>query len=399
MTDATANLPDRPPPPPPAPKPRSYLASVVFRTLGRVGALLGFAWLMVVTVFAIFAPLLASSHPLYLETVDGRRFSPWLQHLTAADVILPIAALGAALVSVLARRRPFRLRLGLTAAWIGIVTAAGLALVRPPEVVVYDRWREMDRRGEVVRAVLTPIPYSAGDRMRDMPERKLTPPGTDHWLGTTLNNADQLSRLIHASRLAMSIGFIATGIALCIGVSLGALMGYFSRAVDLLGMRLVEVFEAIPSLYLLLAFVAFFGRNLYLMMVIIGLVSWTGYTRFTRAEFLKLRAMDYVTATRALGLPLWSTLFRHMLPNGLAPVLVTASFGVASAILAESFLSFIGLGVVDEPSWGQLLSQAISAGGGFIWWIAIFPGLMIFLTVFAFNLIGESLRDAIDPNV
>jgi peptide/nickel transport system permease protein len=133
--------------------------------------------------------------------------------------------------------------------------------------------------------------------------------------------------------------------------------------------------------------------------VIIGLTSWSGYARFVRAEFLRLRNQDFVHAAVASGLPLWSVLFRHMLPNGLAPVLVSASFGVASAILSESVLSFLGLGLVDEPSWGDLLSQATGQGGAFTWWLAIFPGAAIFLTVFSYNLIGEALRDALDPKL
>jgi peptide/nickel transport system permease protein len=161
-------------------------------------------------------------------------------------------------------------------------------------------------------------------------------------------------------------------------------------------MRLVEIFEAVPTLFLLLTLVAFFGRSLYLMMVIIGITSWSGYARFIRAEFLKLRSQEFVQAAIACGLPLRSILFRHMLPNGIAPILVSASFGVASAILAEATLSFLGLGPVDDPSWGQMLNQAVQSST-FNWWMAVFPGGAIFLTVFAYNLIGEALRDAIDP--
>jgi peptide/nickel transport system permease protein len=132
-------------------------------------------------------------------------------------------------------------------------------------------------------------------------------------------------------------------------------------------------------------------------MVVIGLTSWVGYAVFIRAEFLKLRQQDFVQAALACGLPLRSILFRHMLPNGVSPVLVSASFGVASAILTESTLSFLGLGLVEEPSWGQMLNQALQ--GGFYWWIALYPGLAIFLTVLGYNLIGESMRDAIDPHL
>jgi peptide/nickel transport system permease protein len=137
---------------------------------------------------------------------------------------------------------------------------------------------------------------------------------------------------------------------------------------------------------------------LYVIMVILGITGWVGYARFTRAEFLKLRQQDFVQAAIATGLPLRSVLFKHMLPNGVAPVLVEASFGIAGAILTEAGLSFLGLGLVDEPSWGQMLSEAIGSAGSFKWWMAVFPGTAIFLTVFAYNLVGEALRDAIDPH-
>jgi peptide/nickel transport system permease protein len=380
----------------PAPSRRSWLGGLAYRTLGRAGAQAGVVWLMIVGFAAVFAPFLANSHPLLMRMSDGSLTSPLFKHLTATDVALPILTLGAVLL-FFPRRWPGWLRFSAYGALTLVTVSVCWAVIDPPKVVVYDRYRTMQVGGQVLWSLHVPVPYSASDRMRDMPERKLQPPGNEHWLGTTINNSDLLSRMIHACRIAMAVGFIATGIAVVLGVIIGGLMGYFSRWVDLLGMRLVEIFEAIPSLYLLLTFVAFFPRNLYLMMAIIGLVSWTGYARFTRAEFLKLRQQDYVLAARALGLPLWSILFRHLLPNGIAPVLVTASFGIASAILAESFLSFIGLGLIDEPSWGQLLSQAVGSSGGFVWWIAVFPGLAIFLTVFAYNLLGEALRDALDP--
>jgi peptide/nickel transport system permease protein len=219
-------------------------------------------------------------------------------------------------------------------------------------------------------------------------------------MGTNTLGADILSHMIHACRIAMAIGVISTGLSMVIGVIIGGLMGYFSGIVDLLGSRLVEIFSAIPTIYLLLTFIAAFPeyRSIYLIMAIIGLTSWTGDARFVRAEFLKLRKQDFVHAAIAAGLPLRSVLFRHLLPNALAPLLVSASFGVAGAILAESTLSFLGLGIpIGDASWGQLLNEAISAGGGFNWWLATFPGVAIFFTVFAYNMIGEAVRDALDP--
>jgi peptide/nickel transport system permease protein len=205
--------------------------------------------------------------------------------------------------------------------------------------------------------------------------------------------------MIHACRIALSIGVVSTGISVIIGVTIGGLMGYFAGRLDLFGMRLIEIFEAIPTLFLLITFVAFFGRNLYLIMAIIGITGWTDEARFIRAEFLRLRKQDFVHAAVASGLPLRSILFRHLLPNGISPILVTTSFGIASAILYESVLSFLGIGLVEEPSWGQMLNQARGVGGSFVWWIALYPGLAIFLTVFTYNLLGEALRDALDPKL
>ena len=153
-------------------------------------------------------------------------------------------------------------------------------------------------------------------------------------------------------------------------------------------MRLIEIFEAIPTLFLLIIFIAFFARNIYLMMAIIGLTGWTGDARFIRAEFLSLRNSDFVQAAIAAGLPLWLDPFRHMLPNGIAPVLVTRA-SASRRDPARSDAELPGPRLVDEPSWGQLLNQARAGGAGFVWWIAMFPGLAIFLTVFAYNLIGE----------
>lgn len=218
-------------------------------------------------------------------------------------------------------------------------------------------------------------------------------------LGTDSNGVDVLSQLIWACRLSLSVGFVSTGIALLIGVTVGALMGYFGGWVDLVLFRIVEIFMSIPVLFLLIVAAAVLPRNTYVMMAIIGCVSWTGAARFTRAEFLKLRGQDFVQSCRAVGLPLPSILFRHMLPNGVTPVLVDASFAIAAAILAEATLSFLGLGPDNQASWGKLLAGATASTGTFIWWLAIFPGFVIFLSVLSYNTLGGSLRDAIDPKL
>lgn len=218
-------------------------------------------------------------------------------------------------------------------------------------------------------------------------------------LGTDSLGQDVLSQMLHACRLSISIGLISTLIAVTIGVTVGALMGYFGGWVDLLLYRVVEIFMSIPVLFLLIVAAAVLPRNTYVMMVIIGCVTWTGAARFVRAEFYKLRNQDFVQSARAVGLPLRSILFKHMLPNGVTPVLVESSFAVAAAILAEATLSFLGLGPANQASWGRLLSDATNQVGAFVWWLAIFPGLAIFLTVLSYNLIGEAFRDAIDPKL
>jgi peptide/nickel transport system permease protein len=383
---------------PPA-RARSYSAQVAREVFTRWGARLGLAWILVLVAIAVFAPFLASSHPLLLSE-QGQVSSPVLAHLNAADLTI-LAGFLAALATAF-WRPPLRRRLGLV---LGVLVASGTlsyAFVTPPALVVYEQYREAEAAGAYDWLVRAPIPYSPKDYLRDFGDTGLEAPLAEgerrHWLGTEENGSDVLARMIHASRIALGIGFIATGIALLIGVIIGGLMGYFSGIVDMIGMRLVEIFEAIPTLFLLLTFVAFFGRSLYMMMIIIGITSWSGYARYVRAEFLKLREQEYVQAAVACSLPLRSILFRHMLPNGAAPILVAASFGVASAILAEATLSFLGLGLVDDPSWGQMLNQAVQSST-FNWWMAAFPGGAIFLTVFAYNLVGESLRDALDPHL
>jgi ABC-type dipeptide/oligopeptide/nickel transport system permease subunit len=224
-------------------------------------------------------------------------------------------------------------------------------------------------------------------------------PGPQYMLGTDSGGRDMLSQLLHACRLSISIGLVSTTIAVVIGVTVGALMGYFGGWVDMLLYRVVEIFMAIPLLFLLIVAAAVLPRNTYVMMAIIGCVTWTGSARFIRAEFYKLRNQDFVQSARSVGLPLRSVLFKHMLPNGVTPVLVDASFAIAAAILAEAVLSYLGLGDPSQASWGRLLSDANNQVGKFMWWLAIFPGFAIFLTVLSYNLIGEALRDAIDPKL
>lgn len=382
----------------------SLSALILRKTLAGPGVKFALFWIATLVFCAVFAPFLANSMPLIMSKAGQISF-PVLTYLSTEDLAVLAAFFTILLLWWLPLKLKFRVNLALLAAVLAGVVVLANVYLKPPQLVIYDDFRSANYT-EVDWRIMPPIPYAPQDYLRDYGDTGLEPPLANkaaddkrlHLMGTEENGADVLSRMIHASRIALSIGIVATSISMLLGIIIGGFMGYFSGVVDMIGMRLVEIFEAIPTLFLLLTFVAFFGRSLYMMMIIIGVTSWSGYARYIRAEFLKLRRQDYVQAAVAAGLPLPSILFRHMLPNGVAPLLVAASFGVASAILAEATLSFLGLGLVEEPSWGQMLDQSVTSAS-FNWWMAVFPGGAIFLTVFAYTLIGEAFRDAIDPNL
>jgi peptide/nickel transport system permease protein len=227
----------------------------------------------------------------------------------------------------------------------------------------------------------------------------LLPPGKKHILGTDDRGRDIMSRMIHGSRVSLSVGFVAVAIYTIIGIVMGSLAGYYGGKVDSLISRLIEVMMCFPTFFLILTVLAFLRPSIYNIMVIIGLTGWPGVARLVRGEFLKQRKLDYVTAAKAIGATDLRIIFYHILPNSLAPVLVTATFGVAGAILVESSLAYLGFGVPPPtPSWGEILSQS-KQYIDFAWWLTIFPGAAIFLTVTAYNLVGEGLRDAVDPRL
>lgn len=227
----------------------------------------------------------------------------------------------------------------------------------------------------------------------------LSPPSSDHFLGTDDRGRDVLSRMIHGARVSLSIGVVAVGIALIIGLFLGSMAGYYGGKTDFVISRLIEIMITFPVFFLILTILAFTNPSIYNIMIVIGLTGWTGVARLVRGEFLKLRKATYVEAAAALGASDIRLMLKHMLPNSLAPVLVSATFGIAGAILVESSLSFLGFGVPPpDPSWGEILSQS-QKYVDFAWWLVLFPGIAIFLTVTSLNLIGEGFRNAIDPKL
>jgi peptide/nickel transport system permease protein len=256
----------------------------------------------------------------------------------------------------------------------------------------FDRWQP----GADDRVVRPLVPY--GPNRQDLANR-LTKPAREHWLGTDDRGRDVLSRMIWGARVSMSVGFVAVGIALVIGVMLGALAGYYGGWVDALVLRLIEVVLVFPAFFLVITVMAFLPPNILNIMAVIGFTSWPGIARLVRGEFLKNKQSDYLTAARVVGLRDTRIIVRHLLPNSVSPVFVAATFGVAGAILTESGLSFLGFGVPPPTaSWGETLKQSQSYVD-FAWWLVVFPGLAIFVTVVGFNLVGETLRDAMDPRL
>jgi peptide/nickel transport system permease protein len=252
-------------------------------------------------------------------------------------------------------------------------------------------------------AVFPPVPYSAESVDPLVRRSQDRAPSARHWLGTDDIGRDILAGIIHGTRTALSIGFIAMGIALAIGITVGSIAGYFGGWVDLLLSRLIEIVISLPTFFLIITVVALvqdviYAGRLLLIMAIIGLTNWTAVARLVRGEVLRVRALDYIAAAEALGFSTLRIIFHHVLPNALAPVIVAAAFGIASAVLIESALSFLGFGVPPTVvTWGSMLFRAradVSA-----WWMGLFPGMMIFLTVSAYNLIGDALRDATDPRL
>ncbi|RME38728.1 MAG: ABC transporter permease [Deltaproteobacteria bacterium] len=228
---------------------------------------------------------------------------------------------------------------------------------------------------------------------------RLQPPGPGHLLGTDDLGRDVLVRLCYGARISLLVGFVAVGIATAIGIVLGALAGYYGGMWDAVIMRFVDIMLCFPSFFLILAVIAFLEPSIWNIMIIIGLTGWMGVARLVRAEFLSLRNREFVLAARVLGASDLRVILRHILPNAMSPVLVHATLGVAGAILTESALSFLGIGVQPPtPSWGNMLIAGKQTLGT-AWWLSVFPGMAILLTVLGYNLLGEGIRDALDPRL
>lgn len=248
-----------------------------------------------------------------------------------------------------------------------------------------------------VLAAIAPL-YGRDPGAIDIAQR-LLPPSLNHLLGTDDLGRDVLARILYGARISLLVGFVAVGIATAIGIVIGAVSGFYGGWIDAVLMRFVDIMLCFPTFFLILAVIAFLDPSIWNIMIVIGLTGWMGVARLVRAEFLTLRERDFVLAARALGASDCRVIFRHILPNALSPVLVSATLGIAGAILTESALSFLGIGVQPPtPSWGNMLIAGKQTLGT-AWWLSVFPGMAILLTVLGYNLLGEGLRDALDPRL
>jgi peptide/nickel transport system permease protein len=249
--------------------------------------------------------------------------------------------------------------------------------------------------------LLTPLiaPFDPAEQ-GDIVAMRYLSPSWSHPMGTDKFGRDVFSRVLYGARISLSIGFIAVGIGVALGTVLGALAGYFGKAVDTVIMRFTDMMLSIPRLVLLIVVIALFDRpDIWMVVIILGLTGWMSVARIVRGEILSLREREFVQAAKALGMSHTRIITRHILPNTLAPIIVFATLGIGNTILIEAGLSFLGLGVQPPtPSWGNMITDGrdalITA-----WWIATFPGLAIVFTVTAFNLLGDGLRDALDPRL
>jgi peptide/nickel transport system permease protein len=227
----------------------------------------------------------------------------------------------------------------------------------------------------------------------------LMPPSMDHWLGTDQLGRDVLSRMIWGARISLKVGFVATGVSIIIGTLLGAAAGYYGGWIDAVIMRFVDIMLCFPTFFLILAVIAFLEPSIWNIMIIIGLTGWMGVTRLVRADFISLRERDFVQAARVIGAGDLRIIFGHILPNAMASILVAATLGIAGAILTESALSFLGIGVQPPtPSWGNILTAG-KDNIDIAWWLSLYPGLAILITVVGYNLLGEGIRDSLDPRL
>jgi peptide/nickel transport system permease protein len=406
-------------------KSEAYL-DIVWRQFKKNRFALGALWVLApLFLMAIFAPLIASDQPLVFRE-GGQTLYPWFRALfnpeEGVDFAFNMALLGffpwLALAlglnrvwkrrDVPGRKRVFRVS-GLYLAIIALlIVVFAFPQCRPSNKYRDRTFREKEFKNPDAHGVYTFIPFGPTEQdtgaifqpplSRKAADWNDSNDGTVHWLGTDNLGSDVLVRMIYGTRISLTIGFVAVGIYITIGVIVGAVAGYFGGPVDICISRVIEIVLLFPSFFLILTLVAMIGPSIYIIMVVIGLTRWATVARLIRGEVLKQRTIDYVAAARAMGASHARIIFRHILPNAISPALVAAPFGIASAIIVEAGLSLLGFGVQPPaPSWGTLLK--LGSANYTYWWLVVVPSLAMFFTVTVFNLVGGGLRDAMDPRL
>lgn len=359
---------------------------------------------------AVYAPVLSSKMPFVWKDETGLSF-PWFHSLvfnrnvyqSGIDIFFNLLLLLSPAVVVgwmVVQRNASQLNylqagklqqryvVGVS---VGIILTFIALMMFNPRTLVPD-YRELAQTAEGVFSLFPPLRIQYDDTLHGVEG-----PGLIHLMGKDNAGRDIFVRLVFGTRVSLSVGVIAVSIYVSIGTVLGAISGFFGGRTDVLVQRLLEIFLCFPSFFMILTFIGFLDQpSIAAVMVIIGFISWTGPARLVRGEFLRLKNMDFVAAARACGLSDNRIIFRHILPNAIGPVLVSATFGVASAVLVESSLSFLGFGDPTMPSWGRLLAFGRATGSTPMMLIA---GFAIFVTVSVFNLAGEGFRDALDPKL
>ena len=410
---------------PPGPEARDYELisywSIVWGQLKKNRIAVAGLWCILgLLVLAVYAPFLTLDQPIIWNDGAGWR-SPLVPALfnrllfeNAVDIFFNLLLVLSPLYAgayFFARRklgpafRTHRARIlgGLVVAQLALFVLVTPARFGPLDNPLYHSAAIVNYRAEAERLEAAGTPARAVFPMRRFsyrdtdPTRSVLPPSGKHWLGTDTEGRDVFARMLYGTRISLTIGVIAVAIYVAIGIVLGALAGYFGGWVDNWISRLIEVMICFPSFFLILTLAALIEqRSIFHVMVIIGVTSWTGVARLIRAEFLKHKNLEYAQAALALGIRKGRIIFRHILPNAIAPVLVSATFGVASAILIESSLSFLGIGDLSVASWGETLNTGRVEQK---LWLILAPGFAIFFVVTVFNLVGEGLRDALDPKL
>ncbi|MEQ1570925.1 MAG: ABC transporter permease [Myxococcota bacterium] len=352
-----------------APTGESYWASVWRRLKKDSAAVVGMSFAGMLFLVALLAPVLANDKPI-VARLDGSTEFPALT--TYVDTWVPWVGLRNELKS--------------------LEVGGGYPFGDHYAALEGKTWKE----AELGFAIWPPVRYSP--TQFDGAALKLSP-SWEHWLGTDDVGRDVLARMIHGCVVAMLVGIVSMSISATIGITSGLAAGYFGGWVDLVFSRITEIVICFPQFFLIITVIAFLPPSILNIMIVIGLFSWPGMFRLVRGEVLSHREREYVQAAVALGIPRWRIIGVHVLPNAISPAFVTIAFGIAGAILTESGLSFLGFGDPSAPSWGEVVSQGRRYVGQGMWHLAVFPGLAIFVTLTAYNLLGQALRDAMDPKL